>query len=210
MTAELAGGTEETRIRILDAAASAFHEQGFAATTIDDIAERVGATKGLIYYHFRSKFDIFLSVYERGMAIIRAEVEPLATAPGSGADRLTAMAESHIFHLTRSIGYHNTIHQGVRYQQSSALKPGQRQALTRHNGSREEFESVYRRVIVEGTLDGSIVAEDPGLLTRTVLSSINAIDNWFRHRDGQTEEELRDLAARIAAIVAGGVRTRRP
>ena len=54
----------DARSRILDAAAEAFMASGFANATIDDIAREVGATKGLVYYHFRSKFDIFLAVYE--------------------------------------------------------------------------------------------------------------------------------------------------
>ncbi|WP_229796251.1 helix-turn-helix domain-containing protein, partial [Saccharothrix coeruleofusca] len=54
----------DARSRILDAAAEAFMAHGFANATIDDIAREVGATKGLVYYHFRSKFDIFLAVYE--------------------------------------------------------------------------------------------------------------------------------------------------
>ena len=48
------------REKILDAAAAAFTRRGFSKTTMDDIAKSVGATKGLIYYHFPSKFDIYL------------------------------------------------------------------------------------------------------------------------------------------------------
>ena len=73
----------DARSRILDAAAEAFMRSGFAGTTIDDIARDVSATKGLVYYHFRSKFDIFLAVYGEGMRRVRERVEPhIAARPG--------------------------------------------------------------------------------------------------------------------------------
>jgi AcrR family transcriptional regulator len=61
-----ADDSNDNRSRILDAAATEFMNAGFDATSIDDIARRIGQTKGLIYYHFRSKIDIFPAVYERG------------------------------------------------------------------------------------------------------------------------------------------------
>jgi AcrR family transcriptional regulator len=66
----------DNQSRILDAAATEFMNAGFDATSIDDIARRIGQTKGLIYYHFRSTVDIFYAVYERGMRQGSAEVVP--------------------------------------------------------------------------------------------------------------------------------------
>lgn len=45
----------ETREKLLDAAEGLINRQGFAATSIDQILERVGATKGTFFYHFASK-----------------------------------------------------------------------------------------------------------------------------------------------------------
>jgi AcrR family transcriptional regulator len=49
---------DDTRQRILDAAADLFIEQGFAGTSVRDISERLGMTKGSLYYHFASKEDV--------------------------------------------------------------------------------------------------------------------------------------------------------
>ncbi|GAA4665953.1 TetR/AcrR family transcriptional regulator [Gordonia humi] len=193
------------KLRILDAAATAFHEQGFAQTTIDDIAARLGATKGLIYYHYRSKFDIFLAVYEFGMTSVRTRVEPFADEPGTGFARLTAMTRAHAFYLLRHIAYHNTIRQGVHHRSTIALKPKQVDALGALNDLRDDFEAMFHRVIVDGIADGTIRDEDPGLLTRTLLSSVSAIDQWFRPRDDQTDDDLTALSGRIATIILGGL-----
>jgi AcrR family transcriptional regulator len=44
-----------TRLRLLDAAGEAFAEQGFARTTLDDVATRAGVNRGTVYLHFRDK-----------------------------------------------------------------------------------------------------------------------------------------------------------
>lgn len=50
---------DDQRQKILATAASVFSEKGFHRATMDDIAERLGTTKGSIYYYFKSK-DVIL------------------------------------------------------------------------------------------------------------------------------------------------------
>ena len=49
---------ERTRVAILDAAAAEFDEYGYEGARLERIVERTGATKGAVYFHFRSKLDI--------------------------------------------------------------------------------------------------------------------------------------------------------
>ena len=53
---------EDTRRRILDTATELFRERGYAGTSIRDITERLGMTKGAIYYHFASKDDLLYAM----------------------------------------------------------------------------------------------------------------------------------------------------
>jgi AcrR family transcriptional regulator len=191
--------------RILDAAANAFMVRGFANTTVDDIADDLGATKGLIYYHFRSKFDIFLAVYRDGMRRVRERVEPHSIATGSGRARLTAMSIAHLENLMTEFGYHHVVHQGVRYQASAALKVRQRDALAELNELRRDYERMFRGVIAEGIADGSLRAVDEALATRTLLSNLNAVDIWYRRIDGQTDDDIHELASRVVDLLIGGM-----
>jgi AcrR family transcriptional regulator len=195
----------DVRVRILDIAANAFMRRGFSATTIDDIADEVGATKGLIYYHFRSKLDIFLAVYEEGMRRVSARVAPLAGLPGSGRVRLTAMSIAHVENLMTDLGYHNVIHQGVREQTSAALKAHHRDQLLALNELRSDYETLFGDVVADGMSDGSLRPLDGRLVTRTLLSNLNAVDMWYHPIDGQTDHDIRALATRIVDIVIGGV-----
>src|SRR5215207_1547262 len=67
---------EARRREILLAAANVFAREGYAAATLDDIAEQLGVTKGVIYYYFRSKEEIFTEI--RATAI-REATERLET-----------------------------------------------------------------------------------------------------------------------------------
>ena len=51
--------TLETRDRILDAAEDVFNECGYSNTTLNEIAETAGVTRGAIYWHFKNKEDLF-------------------------------------------------------------------------------------------------------------------------------------------------------
>ncbi|MFI6966731.1 TetR family transcriptional regulator [Streptomyces sp. NPDC050255] len=199
---------DTARTQILDAAADVFQRLGFDRATIDDIADAIGATKGRVYYYYRSKFDIFLAVYEHGMSRVREAVEPLAAGQGTGCERLTAMAVAHTENLMVDLPYHNSVHQGVRSQAASALKPRQREALSELNQIRADYEELFRRVVTEGMADGSLRREDPKLATRVLLSSLNATDIWVQQRPGQSTGELHDLALRVARLVIGGLESK--
>lgn len=58
-----AAASSERRLEILDAALTCFLERGFAATTIEDIRDRSGASTGSIYHHFGGKEELAAAVY---------------------------------------------------------------------------------------------------------------------------------------------------
>ncbi|WP_291473937.1 TetR/AcrR family transcriptional regulator [Corynebacterium sp.] len=199
------GVRDTARAQILDAAAVVFQSQGFERTTVDDIADRIGATKGRIYYCFRSKFDIYLAVYEAGMNGAFRSVQPLSEGPGTGRDRLTAMSVGHLVNLMTDLGYHDVISQGVIAGRSTALKEHQRQALIELNEVRTRYEGLFRGVVTDGMADGSLCDGDARLATRFLLSSLNSTAMWFRVRENQDAAEIRDLAEQIADQAIGGL-----
>ena len=56
---------QDTRDRILNAAATLFYEKGVSRTTLEDIAEAAGLTRGAIYWHFKNKLDLFSALHEQ-------------------------------------------------------------------------------------------------------------------------------------------------
>lgn len=56
---------DETRTKLLDAAEEVFFEKGVSRTSLGDIAQRAGATRGAVYWHFKDKMDVFVSMLGR-------------------------------------------------------------------------------------------------------------------------------------------------
>jgi AcrR family transcriptional regulator len=203
----------ESQIRILDAAAEEFMSAGFDATTLDDIARRIGQTKGLIYYHFRSKVEIFYAVYERGMVMLRDKVAPHVTARAPGIDRLERMAKAHLVDLMSRLAYHDSLRQGIEQRLRLRLTEPQRQALIELNQLRDDYESLFRKVIAEGIVDGSVRQLPVTLAARTLLGGLNAVDVWYRYTQDQTPsgiDEINELATVISDLLVGGFHERPP
>ena len=53
-----------TRAALLDAAAALFGQSSFTETSLDEVVARAGVTKGALYHHFSSKYELFAAVYE--------------------------------------------------------------------------------------------------------------------------------------------------
>ncbi|BAL92205.1 putative TetR-family transcriptional regulator [Actinoplanes missouriensis 431] len=64
---------EDTRQRLFEAAVELIAEQGFSATTVDDIALRAGVAKGTVYYNFKSKTELFEELLRHGVGLLTDE-----------------------------------------------------------------------------------------------------------------------------------------
>ena len=59
---------QATRNALIDAAERLFDSQGVSRTSLQDIAQAAGATRGAIYWHFKDKADLFNAMMERATA----------------------------------------------------------------------------------------------------------------------------------------------
>jgi AcrR family transcriptional regulator len=69
-----------TREHLIDVARQRFTEQGYAATSIEDIVQRAGVAKGALYHHFSGKDALFRAVYEAVLADVVSAVMAAASA----------------------------------------------------------------------------------------------------------------------------------
>jgi TetR/AcrR family acrAB operon transcriptional repressor len=85
----------ETRSRILDAAESVFHANGVARTSLADVAQAAGVTRGAIYWHFKNKSDLFDAMCER----VRLPMEAMVaeTSDEHAVDPLGQLRQTCIF-----------------------------------------------------------------------------------------------------------------
>ena len=70
----MATATRDTRQTIVAAAAELFRKQGYAATTMQQVAEVTGISKGNLTYHFPSKLALFEEVHRQAFEYVRDRI----------------------------------------------------------------------------------------------------------------------------------------
>jgi AcrR family transcriptional regulator len=69
-----------TRQRLLDAASAVFADEGFGRSTVEQICERAGYTRGAFYSNFDSLEELFLAMWEQRSAQVLADITTAAAA----------------------------------------------------------------------------------------------------------------------------------
>jgi TetR/AcrR family fatty acid metabolism transcriptional regulator len=89
------------RDAILRAAIDVFAEHGYFNAQVADVARAAGVAAGTVYLYFRSKDDLLISIFERGMRDALADGRALAVAVPDPVERLRQFARLHLARLGR-------------------------------------------------------------------------------------------------------------
>jgi TetR/AcrR family transcriptional regulator, cholesterol catabolism regulator len=160
---------DNRRIQLLDAAARLFNERGFHATSMRDIAKEVGMLSGSIYYHFQSKEEMLLAVYEQGMQRIAEEVDRAVAAADEPWQRLEAACTGHLCGL---LAYHDYAVVMIRTLPSEAGSLG-----PRIRELRRAFEARFRTLIDDLSLPEHI---DRRYVRLMLFGALNWSHVWYR------------------------------
>ncbi len=87
--------SEQTRKQIVDASTQLFVRKGFFGTTISDLANATGLTKGAFYHHFKNKDALFFAVIESVRQTWNKAVARDVLTSKNALTRLTILIENH-------------------------------------------------------------------------------------------------------------------
>ena len=155
---------EATYEALLDSASACFFEAGFAATSLDHVAQRARVTKGAIYHHFASKRELFLAVLERQQ---EQSVGSITQAGATAADAWTGIvAAIDVFLETIS----DPVYQRLCWVEGpSALGVEDWWAC----GERYEIE-VIRQLLDRAAMAGVLVVPDRDMLAHVLFGAVTA------------------------------------
>ncbi|MGG5319107.1 TetR/AcrR family transcriptional regulator [Enterococcus sp. AZ072] len=151
---------EQTRRKILDVAEQLFLEKGYDDTSIQDIIDGLGGmTKGVIYHHFKSKFDI--------LETLMAEAGDTTTFTewrgANGFERLqNSLEQAFNSYKKQSIGYSAA----VALRSPRILGEQYLQVFA-------EYAPEITKIVEEGIEDGSIQTEFPREVAELMLVTMN-------------------------------------
>jgi AcrR family transcriptional regulator len=183
------------RERILEEASLLFYERGFTATTLDDIASRLGVTKPFIYGHFRSKAELLAAVCRPPLELTLAAASRAAKGKGSHADRLRRLTSE----LTQ-----------ITLENQPNVSIYAREALSLDAPVRNEIESLRNRrnrVIVDllraGVAAREFEVEDVATTGLALLGLISGVSQGPKNGSRTPGEDMPEHMARLALRMVG-------
>ncbi|WP_202233169.1 TetR/AcrR family transcriptional regulator [Actinacidiphila reveromycinica] len=191
-----------TRRKLFEAAVTLIAEQGFSATTVDEIAERAGVAKGTVYYNFASKNVLFEELLRHGVGLLTASLrraaDETAARGDSRVDALDAMIRSGLAFI-------------VRYPSFTQLYVAE---LWRTNRTwqdtlmavRQEAVAVVEKVLGEAVERGEVSGEIDVPLTASALFGmvlVAALD-WQAFQPERSLDDVHETLSRLLQGRVGG------
>jgi AcrR family transcriptional regulator len=180
---------------VRDRAARLFRQRGYHAASARDIAGAVGMLPGSLYYHFASKEDLLVAVYEEGVRRISEAVRRALAAERDPWRRLEAACVAHLETLLGGSDYAQVV---IRVRPADV--PGAAQRLVR---LRDAYERIYRELVAALPLPRGT---DKKALRLMLLGALNWSQSWYRPEGSSPRAIARCFVGLLRASLALGER----
>ena len=157
---------------ITRAAVDLFSTQGYANTSVQQIVEAAGVTKGAMYHYFESKDDLLFSVYERMLSLQTSHLEEIV---GRGAPTAQTLRDVCVDVIETSIDF---LPEGTVFFRSVHMlsEPRQKEVTRR----RRQYHDVFASLIERGQEEGLYRTDIPrAVLVAHFFSDVHYLSNWY-------------------------------
>ncbi len=181
---------------LLDVAVAVFNERGYEATSMDELAARLGVTKSAIYHHVPSKVELLRLALDRALDALFAVTEEPAATSGPAIDRLEHVVRGSVRVLAAELPFVRLL---LRLRGNSEVE---RSALQR----RREFDRFVTALVRAAEHEGDVRPDvDPAVTSRLLFGTVNSLTGWYRP-DGELSAD--DLADAVVTVLFTGLRAR--
>lgn len=171
---------------LLNAAAELFATQGFRGTTMRDIAKASRMLPGSIYYHYGSKNDLLVAVYEAGVDLIVGTYEDAVQGISDPVRRLQVAFCNHVEAITQRSHYMQVINR--------VLPEDVPEHEIELRELRARYEGCFRDLIGDLPLAKGV---DRTILRLMVLGMLNQTQFWFDPDGKMSPDEVGEAFAKI-------------
>jgi AcrR family transcriptional regulator len=177
---------EARRDEILRTLGEFLRERHLSSLKMQDIADRLGMTKGNLYYYFKSKRDIIFHCHMKAMQRSLAALEEVRATQASPGKKLHTLLVRHVRSIT------DDTYSAVLLTDLEMLSQAQRR---RYILLRDTFEHGVRSLIEDGIREGEFVSQDVRLVGFAILGAINWISHWYKTRGPSNAEHVANAFA---------------
>lgn len=171
--------------RLLAVATRLFAEKGFEKTSVQEIVEAAGVTKGAMYHYFAAKDDLLQEIYQRLLRMQRERLETIMAGSHPVARRLHAAAADVVVTAIANLD------DATIFLRSMHLLSAERQRAVR--AARREYHERFRSLVEEGQRGGTFRADVPAdLVVDYFFGAVHHLGAWFRSEGRLTPEQVGD------------------
>jgi AcrR family transcriptional regulator len=179
---------------VLTAAVALFIERGYEATSMEDLAGRLGITKSSIYHHVSGKEELLRLAVDRALDALFAAAEEVTAQPGPAIDRLELLIRRSVLVLVDRLPFVTLL---LRVRGNTTVE---RQALAR----RREFDHLVTELVKQAQAEDGIRPDvDPAIAGRLLFGMVNSLVEWYRPRRGSAAT----VAGTVATLAFDGLRS---
>ncbi|MGY1807043.1 TetR family transcriptional regulator [Blastococcus sp. SYSU D00669] len=172
---------------LLDVAVAVFNERGYDATSMEELAARLGVTKSAIYHHVPSKVELLRLALDRALDGLFAVTEESGATTGPAIGRLEHVVRGSVRVLVDELPFVTLL---LRVRGNSEVEQA---ALAR----RREFDRIVTDLVRAAEDEGDVRPDvDPAVTSRLLFGTVNSLTEWYRPERGL------DAAALADAVVA--------
>lgn len=188
--------TRNTKEDVIRAAGRLFAERGYHGTSMRDLGGELGLLGSSLYSHVSSKQDLLVEVVEEGARLFEGSAQRASTVDGTAVDRLGALIAGHVDVILDNVDVARTF-----LNEARMLDPESRSKII---AARDHYENAFRRVIGQGSHDGSFRSDvDPKTGSIFILSVLNAIERWYDPKgDLDRDALIAELSGFIVAALS--------
>jgi AcrR family transcriptional regulator len=192
------GNRTPVKERLLHVATRLFARHGFEGTSVQDIVDAAGVTKGAMYHYYGSKDDLLFEVYQQVLSMQISHLDEIAAGPGTAEQRLRAAAAD----VVRTSG--DNLDDLIVYWRSFHMLPDDKQAQVR--AERRRYHDKFKALVDEGVAAGTFRADIPSdIVVHYFLSVVNQLGSWYRPDGPLSADQVSDL---FTELLIGGLATR--
>jgi AcrR family transcriptional regulator len=155
---------DETRARIMAAAAECFTRAGYDATGMAEICKQAGVSKGAFYHHFPSKQAVFLALFDRWLHGLDTSMEATRAAGATALQRLEELAgmAKQVFEAAAG-----QLPMFLEFWHQATRDPEVWQATI---APYRRFRSAFAALVSDGISEGTLRAVDPDVAAHTLVA----------------------------------------
>ncbi len=185
------------RDEVVPAAVKIFHEKGYLASSVQDVADSVGVLKGSLHHYIDSKEDLLARLFEDSAGHFMEMLDEASGLDAAPTERLR------VFGHACSLWYLQNIERVTIYATEWKHLTGKRRKLV--VGIREDYEQRLANLIEEVKRAGEASPDlDVNYATYYIFGALNGLPAWYRRKGPAPAEQIAEAyAGLIVATVAG-------